>query len=1081
MTILLFQMIIPIIFYNYTLAANLEDQWDISVDSNKGIIANLQENGKLVITGSGTMKDWSKPEDVPWYNKREKISSVIIGSEIINIGNYAFCGTRISVVDIPEPIATIGEKAFYQCYSMRVIKIPKTTSVIGEGAFWECYNLASIQVDEQNRSYVTQSNVLYDKLCLQLICYPSQNKMTQYTLPPTVEIIKARAFEGNNYLERIDFSQSHLVTIESKAFLNCIKLETMEIPQGVENVSEDCFKGCRGIKSLYISNNRFIIDFSLFFTMENLEYIEVSKENENYVTEDGVLYSKNKTRIIKYLNKEEEEFIVPDTVTSIGNYAFYHANRLKKLNYGLCQVTQIESNTFNNCSDLEEVILSDNITKIDKNAFVNCKNLRGIDISSNVDSIDRESFKNCDSLYYLGVDENNTIYSFKDGMLLNKEGTKLIQYFCQPDRMGVSIPEGIEIIGTKAFANLDKLSWIGIPQTVTKIEDEAFINCTNLWEIENLERVANIGNNILKDSCIFTQETQSDLLTQAMQEDSPLYSKMGFTTNLCTYSKVDKTIWYDQETLEKQGSATIKVNGGKLAGLTFYIQPKKLDVSKKLDGSIYATIDRDSDYQTLHIEGTGEMRQWQEEKSFLWHGFVVKDSIQSVMISDGVTTISKAAFKDCQNLVTLCFNGTTIGKSAFENCSNLTELGIYENLETIEEKAFKGCTKLRNIQVGSNNSKYVVKDGMLLKRNELELDLVLFTYGQYQYDDQEVHEITIPEGVTKIKNNAFSQEEIPIVLRIPDSIKQIEPMAIESPNTYLTLECNKNSEAEKYAKQKGIKYSTPSRLEGISITIDEGKQPVKAKEHKAKITVFENCDGNFIAEDGYKYVWKQTDLEEPEEAEFVNAFINQEEFGQDSLHGTWYLWVMAKDEQGGKETEVSQAVEFDNLVDLEENPITYQSNGSGQSKRITAIIHAKEEIQPVEGWQLEQDKRTLSKEYSKNTTEDVTIKDLLENETKVTVKIDSMIQKGDPNHDGKIDSTDLIILLRHIAASNHEENAQKNPTWILTGDELNSIDIKEDGIIDSTDTIKLLRHIAASQNEQTAQKYPDWILNTKKT
>ena len=86
------------------------------------------------------------------------------------------------------------------------------------------------------------------------------------------------------------------------------------------------------------------------------------------------------------------------------------------------------------------------------------------------------------------------------------------------------------------------------------------------------------------------------------------------------------------------------------------------------------------------------------------------------------------------------------------------------------------------------------------------------------------------------------------------------------------------------------------------------------------------------------------------------------------------------------------------------------------------------------------------------------------------------IKKGDLNNDGKIDTTELLKILRQIATRKSEQTAQKYPSWILTGDGEKAADINGDGKVDTTDTLKLLRHMAASKSQETANKHPDWMI-----
>ena len=124
---------------------------------------------------------------------------------------------------------------------------------------------------------------------------------------------------------------------------------------------------------------------------------------------------------------------------------------------------------------------------------------------------------------------------------------------------------------------------------------------------------------------------------------------------------------------------------------------------------------------------------------------------------------------------------------------------------------------------------------------------------------------------------------------------------------------------------------------------------------------------------------------------------------------------------------------------------------------VKVTITSNEEIQSVTGWTLSSDKKTLTKEYSANTKETITVKDLAGNEASVTIEINNIeeapeITIGDINQDGKVDVTDFLMLKRHLVAGNKTE-------WILTGDSLLSADMNENGKVDITDLFMLKKVI----------------------
>ena len=158
----------------------------------------------------------------------------------------------------------------------------------------------------------------------------------------------------------------------------------------------------------------------------------------------------------------------------------------------------------------------------------------------------------------------------------------------------------------------------------------------------------------------------------------------------------------------------------------------------------------------------------------------------------------------------------------------------------------------------------------------------------------------------------------------------------------------------------------------------------------------------------------------------------------------------------GNETQAT--IEINNIDKTGPNVNVGYSTKNPTRENVTVTITANEEIQAVQGWTLSSDKKTLTKEYTENTTETITIKDLAGNETQVNIEISNIdknlpeITIGDINQDGKIDVTDLLKLKRHMVAGNRTE-------WILTGRALLLADMNENGTVDITDMLMLKRVI----------------------
>ena len=123
---------------------------------------------------------------------------------------------------------------------------------------------------------------------------------------------------------------------------------------------------------------------------------------------------------------------------------------------------------------------------------------------------------------------------------------------------------------------------------------------------------------------------------------------------------------------------------------------------------------------------------------------------------------------------------------------------------------------------------------------------------------------------------------------------------------------------------------------------------------------------------------------------------------------------------------------------------------------VEVTITANEKIQEISGWTLSSDGLKLTKTYSQNTNEKVTVKDLAGNTKEANIQITNIIElSGDINQDENIDITDLFILKRHMIAGSRE-------AWKLTGDSLVAADMNEDSNVDITDLLMLKRKVIDS-------------------
>jgi hypothetical protein len=232
-----------------------------------------------------------------------------------------------------------------------------------------------------------------------------------------------------NFLE-----DGKLLSIGSNAFQKCNLLTNITIPRSVKSVGTQLFRLCQ---SSPLS-------------------IDVDANNQHYKSIDGNLYTKDGKELILYCKgKQEKSFVIPDGVTSIGDYVF------------------------NSCTSLESVTLPNSVTSIGKQAFYSCELLASITIPDSVTSIGSTAFSGCTSL--VNIEIPNGVTEIRDSVF----------QYCS-SLTSIVIPDSVISIGKSAFYGIAITSII-IPDSVTSIGEMAFDTCYSLTSITIGKSVTNIG------------------------------------------------------------------------------------------------------------------------------------------------------------------------------------------------------------------------------------------------------------------------------------------------------------------------------------------------------------------------------------------------------------------------------------------------------------------------------------------------------------------------------------------------------------------------------------------------------------
>ncbi len=334
-----------------------------------------------------------------------------------------------------------------------------------------------------------------------------------YTIYPLGIRIDGYTGAGGDVTVPSNIVSRTVIGIGRYAFSASSNLTSITIPDSISYIEEYAFNECTKLTAATFGKGLASIGFRIFDNCTNLAAITVDAGNATYSSLDGVLFNGNKSTLLQFPPAKATTYTIPDSVTGIGDEAFFYCTRLVGVTLGAnvanignlafwgCSslagitlpnsVTRIGDNAFSGCTSLAEVTMGANVANIGNSAFYECTSLTGITIPASVTNIGSGAFVRCTGLTDITVDAGNAAYSSLGGLLFNHDKTTLIQ--CAGRKSIVSIPCGVTRIGDGAFYWCNRLGSIAIPDSVTSIGDDGFHFCTSLTDITIPNSVTNIG------------------------------------------------------------------------------------------------------------------------------------------------------------------------------------------------------------------------------------------------------------------------------------------------------------------------------------------------------------------------------------------------------------------------------------------------------------------------------------------------------------------------------------------------------------------------------------------------------------
>ena len=742
---------------------------DIMVDSNNAEYTSFDGN---VYSKSGKMLLFLAPAK----------TNIVIPDHVTSIAQNSHLG-NVESIKIGNGITNLSSYTFNYCYNLKSVTLGSGISSISTSAFSGCYNLTNITVDRDNPNFKAVDNILYSKNGETLVwCAPGKGKVV---IPDSVR------------------------TINNDAFNECADLTSVTVGSGVEYISENPFP-YRG-------------------TLTN---ITISPDNQNYKAIDNVVYSKDGTKLVMCL-PDKTEFVVPDGVRSIGNYAFNECTSLTGVtlpdsletigNYAFdcCyvltkidipnNVRSIGEGAFTFCEQLKNITIPDSVERIGDNAFDLCLNLENVTIGSGLSQLGRSVFPVYDELYTseefytslpymlknVTISENNPYYKSVDNVIYTKDGTTLV--WCITNKTDIVIPYGVENIEDYAFYYCSALKSVVIPDSVTSIGKNSFYGTKELVSLTLGSSLSVINGDVFSNSNKLANVTISANNPYFKAVDNVIYSKDGTTLLWCAPTKTELVIadgvtQIDNSALRYCRELTSVTIPDSLTYIESSVFSSCYNITDLTIGSglssIETCISSFTGLTSITISGDNPYYKTVDNVIYTKNGETLvrcSSDKTELVIPDSVVNVLRGAFADCDKIerITVGSELAEISNSTFYGCNlkNITISSSNQYYKAVDNVIYsKDGTTL--VWCLSGKTEFVIPYGvttiadyafygLTYSTNAIIVDSLTGITGSDSVDDGKLKSIVIPNSVTSIGNYAFSDCDQLTSIVIPNSVTSI--------------------------------------------------------------------------------------------------------------------------------------------------------------------------------------------------------------------------------------------------------------------------------------------------------------------
>ena len=594
-------------------------------------------------------------EDYTFMNC-SSLETIVVGLKVTSIGNYAFKNcTSIGRITLRKGLVSIGDGAFMGCSAISKVTLAATITNIGSYAFYGCSSLGSVTIPAAVTT-IRQST------------FENCTSLATASYNGTVEVIENRAFYGTA-VSAFEFKNG-LARLGSDAFAKT-SLTNVVLPNSLTVIGQHVFDHCQLTSISMPSCVKLDTNCIRIFENNGKDMVVTIRFVNDTVLDDYLLYNSGAKQVVLENGIEKignytfaknifTEIDLPETLTDIGNNAFYLCENLKSI-YVPKHVVNIGAFAFSNDLDLTDTYLPDSVLSIGESAFekinkdlhseltvhvylnkgnicdslFESQHMQFVVVNDYIRTIGNKVFAECSNLKEVSVPD--TVQTFGQNNFLNDNSVTLkirkvdgsIDDHVYQDNLlfvtTVLIEDGISVIGEYAFYNDTSVQVISVPNSVNTIGQYAFYNCNSIKEI-------NIPNGV-----------------------TAIRSHTFFGC----------------------------------ASLENIVTPNSVTLIE--DYAFYGCVE----VRTLTISNTCE--------SIGSNAFYNCKSIEELIIPDSVKYIGTYAFRSCVKITELDFsdNVEEIGACAFYDCNALETVRLGKKIVELKDRLFYGCVNLTSLYVNA--------------------------------------------------------------------------------------------------------------------------------------------------------------------------------------------------------------------------------------------------------------------------------------------------------------------------------------------------------------------------------------------